>query len=114
VTLVIVACGDGHCLGVINSSQSTLPLAGLVISGKDYDFMGEDWGVTALPPGGCLVLTGDARKWKPDQQACNPATATLTSGEDFWKRDLEVTYAGVAYGVCPKDRDDCEFTIPIK
>jgi serine/threonine protein kinase len=114
VSLVMVGCEDGHCLGIINRGQAALPLAGLVIKGKDYEFKGEDWGLEALLPGGCLVLTGDSRKWSPGSKECDPAAATLTSRDDFWKKDLEVTYAGFSYGVCPRDRNGCSFTIPVK
>jgi len=114
VTLAIERCADEHCLSIINRSQAPLPLSGLVIKGKGFSFSGTDWGIGDLPPDGCLVLTGDADNWLPAQKECSPATAILASEVNFWKKDLEVTYAGKPYGKCSEKNDDCRFTITVK
>ncbi len=114
VTLAIVRCDEGHCLGIINQGPAALPLGGLVIKGKGYSYSGTDWGLADLPPSGCLVLTGNASKWLPSRENCSSAVATFISAEDFWKRKLEVAYAGKSYGSCSEDSDYCEFLITIK
>jgi serine/threonine protein kinase len=114
ITLAIERCADEHCLSIINRSPAPLPLSGLVIKGKGFSFSGTDWGIVDLPPDGCLVLTGDAENWLPAQNECSPATATLASEVNFWKRDLEVTYAGKPYGKCSEKNDVCRFTITIE
>jgi serine/threonine protein kinase len=114
VTLTLERCVDEHCLSIINHSQVALPLSDLVIKGKGYSFTGTDWGIADLPPSGCLVLSGNADKWLPAQKECSPAAATLTSPENFWKKELEFTYAGESYGSCVESNNTCKFTITLK
>ena len=114
MTITIERCADEHCLSIINRSLVPLPLSGLVIKGKGFSFSGTDWGIAELPPDGCLVLTVNTDQWLPAQKECSPATATLASEENFWKKDLEVTYAGKPYGKCSEKNDVCKFTITIK
>lgn len=114
VLLIITRCRDGHCLGIINQGQIDLPLAGLVLGGKGFTYTGPDWDLTHLSPGACLVLTGNANRWAPKESACQNAAATLVSKENFWKEKLNLTYAGVSFGNCPKDSNNCEFVIPVE
>ena len=114
VIIAIERCTDEDCLSIINQSQATLPLSGLVIKGKGFTFSGPDWDVTELLPDGCLVVTGNADQWLPTQKECSPATSILTLDKNFWKKDLEVIYAGDSYGKCSGKKDECKFTITIK
>jgi hypothetical protein len=93
---------------MVNQAEDAFPLTGLHISNEKATIAGEDWDITMLPSGSCVVVWSGDKDLKLSKDAdCDLVGERIISDSKFWDHTFTVDYNGTQLGTCEKKDKTC-------